>query len=71
MDTEPQIKVLSAQRRQILFIGLVVVFLVTLPSMIFHMSGYRLNFDNDETSITTTGGVYVTTDNSRGRSLCR
>ena len=63
MPEEPQIKVLSKGRRNLLFILMVIVFLVALPSMIFYTTGYRLNFDNDETSIVTTGGLYITTDN--------
>lgn len=63
MPTEPQIEILSYKRRQMLFLTLVLVFLVALPTMIFYTTGYRLNFDNEATSIVTTGGMYVTTDN--------
>jgi hypothetical protein len=42
---------------------LVLVFAITLPSLIFYTTGYRLSFENEETSIVTTGGMYVTTDN--------
>lgn len=63
MENEPQIASLSKSRRNILFFLLVIVFLITLPAMIFYTTGYRLSFDNEETSIVTTGGVYVTTDN--------
>ncbi len=63
MPTEPKIEGLSQRRRQVLFLFLVLVFVVSLPVMIFYTTGYRLSFDNDKTSIITTGGLYVTTDN--------
>ena len=31
--------------------------------MIFYTTGYRISFENEETSIVTTGGMYITTDN--------
>lgn len=63
MPEEPQIKILSYKRRQFLFLFLFLIFLITLPAMIFYITGYRLRFDNEETSIISTGGMYVTTDN--------
>ncbi|MCA9354210.1 MAG: hypothetical protein KC877_01690 [Candidatus Kaiserbacteria bacterium] len=59
---EPQIGELSYKRRQGLFFVLVLVFLFTLPVLIFYTTGYRLSFDNEETTIVTVGGMYVTTD---------
>ena len=47
----------------LIFWFLVVVFLVTLPTLIFYTTGYRLNFNEEEATIVTTGGMYVTTDN--------
>lgn len=63
MLKEPQIGHLSYERRQRFFLLLVAVFLVALPALIFYTTGYRLSFENEETSIVTTGGVYITTDN--------
>ncbi|MCB9810030.1 hypothetical protein H6781_00340 [Candidatus Nomurabacteria bacterium] len=63
MPSEPQIEILSLKRRNRLFFLLLVVFLVALPVMIFYTTGYRLSFENEETSIVTTGGMYITTDN--------
>ncbi len=60
---EPQIKGLSYQHRQTLFIILALVFLIVFPALIFYTTGYRLSFDNEETSIVSTGGIYITTDN--------
>ena len=62
MNTEPSINILPYKHRSRFFWVLVVVFLITLPSLIFYTTGYRLSFENEETSIVTTGGVYVTTD---------
>lgn len=63
MLNEPQIESLSYRKRNLFFWTLVVVFLVALPSLIFYTTGYRLSFEDEATSIVTTGGVYVTTDN--------
>jgi len=62
MPDEPQIKGLSMRRRQWLFRSLVAVFVLVVPAVIFYTTGYRLSFDNDATSIVTTGGVYIDTD---------
>ena len=45
-----------------MFFLLVAVFLVSLPAMIFYTTGYRLNFDNADNRIMTTGGMYITTN---------
>lgn len=63
MNIEPNINVLPQKHRARFFWVLVIVFLVALPSLIFYTTGYRLSFENEETSIVTTGGMYVTTDN--------
>jgi len=63
MPNEPQIGELSHERRKRFFWILVVIFIISLPSLIFYTTGYRLSFENEETSIVTTGGVYITTDN--------
>lgn len=63
MPSEPQISILSVKHRQRFFWLLVLIFMITLPSLIFYTTGYRLSFEDDETSIVTTGGVYITTDN--------
>lgn len=60
---EPQIAHLPYQRRKRFFWVLVLIFLFALPSLIFYTTGYRLSFENEETSIVTTGGMYITTDN--------
>lgn len=64
MPNEPQIEMLPMRNRQRLFLFLVLVFIVALPSLIFYTTGYRLSFENDKTAIVTTGGMYVTTGNA-------
>ena len=63
MEMEPVIKSLSDRKRRYFFLALLVIFLVSLPIFIFYTSGYRLSFNNQQTSIVTTGGIYITTDN--------
>jgi hypothetical protein len=63
MPIEPEIKTLSYESRKGFFLVLVAIFLIALPAFIFYTSGYRLSFDNEETSIVTTGGIYITADN--------
>ncbi len=63
MQMEPQIEILSPKSRQRFFLSLVAIFVLALPALIFYTTGYRLNFENEETSIVTTGGMYITTDN--------
>jgi hypothetical protein len=62
MPNEPQIEILSYKRRKRLFQLLVLIFLIALPTMIFYTTGYRLNFDNEDSTFVTTGGMYITTD---------
>lgn len=63
MHLEPQISSLSHKHRKRFFLLLVLIFLVALPSLIFYTTGYRLSFENEETTIVTTGGMYITADN--------
>ena len=60
---EPDIKGLSKRSRTAFFWTLLLVFLIALPAFIFYSSGYRLSFDDDNTTIVTTGGIYITTEN--------
>jgi len=61
MPQEPQITGMSGRHRAVFFWGLVLVFLLVLPVMIFYTTGYRLSFEDDVTTVVTTGGVYVST----------
>ena len=62
MNSGPTINILPQKHRSRFFWLLVVVFLIALPSLIFYTTGYRLSFENEETTIVTTGGIYVTND---------
>lgn len=63
MPEEPQIKHLSYKKRQRFFFVLVLIFCISLPALIFHTTGYRLDFSNEENTIVSTGGIFITTDN--------
>ena len=63
MENEPQIKLLPYKRRRSFFFVLLLIFIIALPTFIFYTSGYRLNFGDEETTIVTTGGIYITNDN--------
>lgn len=63
MPEEPQIKLMTYKRRQGFFYVLLVIFVITLPAIIFYMTGYRIDFADSENRIVTTGGIYITTDN--------
>lgn len=63
MPLEPEIKTLSYKKRRSFFFVLLAIFVVSLPVFIFYTSGYRISFENEETTIVTTGGIYITTDN--------
>lgn len=63
MPNEPEIKGLSYRNRKAFFFVLVFIFFVSLPAMIFYTTGHRIDFENEDRMIITTGGMYVTTDN--------
>lgn len=63
MPLEPEIKSLSYKKRQSFFLVLLLIFIIALPTFIFYTSGYRLSFEDEQTTIVTTGGIYITTDN--------
>lgn len=63
MPLEPEIKILSTTSRSWFFWSLLVIFVVSLPAFIFYTSGNRLSFEETGTTVVTTGGMYVTTDN--------
>ncbi len=63
MENEPQIKLLPYKRRRSFFFILLFIFIVALPIFIFYTSGYRLSFSDEQTTIVTTGGIYITNDN--------
>lgn len=62
MNNEPKIDILPYKHRSRFFWMLVLVFAIALPALIFYTTGNRISFENEETTIVTTGGIYVTTD---------
>ena len=54
---------MSYKSRTRFFHVLFLVFLVALPIFIFYTTGYRISFEEEGTTVVTTGGIYVTTDN--------
>lgn len=63
MPSEPQIEIMPYSKRKRFFFGLCAIFALLLPAMIFYTTGYRIDFDDTENRIVTTGGLYITTDN--------
>jgi hypothetical protein len=61
MPAEPQISLLPYHKRQRFFWFLVGVFTLAFPALLFYSSGYRIAFDDEVTSIISTGGLYVNT----------
>lgn len=65
MPQEPNITGMSLRRRAVFFWGLVFVFMLLLPVMIFYTTGYRFDvFNGDTPNIVTTGGLYVSTQDT-------
>ena len=64
MPQKPQIELLSSIHRKRLFFTLALIFLISFPVMVFYTAGYRIDLENDEQTIVTTGGIYITTDKS-------
>lgn len=62
MPSEPQIELLSYKRRVRFFWLLALIFIVSLPTLIFYTTGYRIEFTEEEAEIVTTGGIFVGTD---------
>ncbi len=61
MPQEPLLHTLPIQQRARFFWSLVLIFIIALPVVIFHTTGYRLTMVDDRAAITPTGGIYLTT----------
>lgn len=59
---EPHVQPLSLWRRKLVFGGLLLAFLVSLPVFIFYATGYRYDFNGDTPTFTATGGFYIIAD---------
>jgi hypothetical protein len=59
---QPDVKPLSHWQRKLVFGGLLLAFLVSLPVFIFYATGYRYDFSVKNPTFTATGGFYVVAD---------
>ncbi len=61
MNEIPQVEPLKHAHRVRFFWLMFVVFLCTLPTVVFYAAGYRFHFDGDDQTpnIVTTGGMYI------------
>jgi hypothetical protein len=59
---QPEVKPLSHWQRKLVFGGLLLVFLVSLPIFIFYATGYRYDFSMKNPTFTATGGFYIIAD---------
>lgn len=64
---QPEVKPLSYNHRNIVFIVLTVIFLLSLPAFIFYGMGYRYSFFDETPTITATGGLYIVAEADNGR----
>ena len=56
---QPEVRPLSYNHRNFIFIFLTVIFLLSLPAFIFYGMGYRYSFFSETPTITATGGLYI------------
>lgn len=64
---QPEVKPLSYRHRNVVFILLTTVFLLSLPAFIFYGMGYRYSFFAETPTITATGGLYVVAEAENSR----
>ena len=64
---QPEVKPLSYNHRNFIFIILTIVFLLSLPAFIFYGMGYRYSFFAETPTITATGGLYVVAETDNGQ----
>jgi len=63
MQSPSQLEPLSRRQRRIIFILSILLFLITVPLLVFYAIGYRVDFSDAEQNIRTVGGMYVSTEN--------
>ncbi len=64
---KPVVEPLAFSRRRFIFLFLFLAFLVALPVFMFYATGYRYDFWSDKPVITSTGGVYLTSELESGQ----
>lgn len=57
-----EVQPLSRNKRRIVFVLSLLLFLITVPFSVFYAIGYRFDFTGDVTNIKSVGGMYVTND---------
>ncbi len=62
MPQEPQVQPLSYQARSRFFLGVAAIFVLAVPFLIFYAIGYRFDFSDELTNITSVGGMFVSSD---------
>jgi hypothetical protein len=62
MTPTPEVKPLPHLQRKIIFICSLVIFVITVPLLVFYAIGYRFDFDDEVNNIKRVGGVYVTSE---------
>ncbi len=60
MTPIPEVQPLPQTQRRIIFILSLLVFIVSVPMLVFYAIGYRFDFTDAENNITGVGGMYVT-----------
>jgi hypothetical protein len=62
MPHEPEVQPLSYQARSRFFLAVMAIFVLAVPFLIFYAIGYRFDFSEDLTNITSVGGMFVSSD---------
>ena len=62
----PTVKPLPRARRRFVFLSLFIFFVFAVPVFVFYATGYRYNFFDENATITTTGGLYITVGSEEG-----
>ena len=62
MTPTPQIEPLSHKRRVLIFIFSILIFVITVPLLVFYAIGYRIDIFNAAHSIESVGGMYISAD---------
>jgi hypothetical protein len=62
----PTVQPLPRARRRFVFLTMLLFFVFAVPVFVFYATGYRYNFNAGGSSITTTGGLYITVGSEDG-----
>jgi hypothetical protein len=62
MTPSMEMKPLSQKKRRFVFLLSLTLFVLAVPFSVFYAIGYRFDFTNELTSITSVGGMYVRND---------